>query len=214
MLAVIFCLLGVLVILLVNEVLWRKKALHGELKRKFVHILTIIFVAFWPWLISWKAIQLIGIAMVLVLLVNRQSKTLHYLGSIRQKTYGDVFLALSITACALITDEKIFFAIAMLHVALADGLAAVIGTKFGGKWKYKVFHQTKSVVGTMTFWLMSVFILGTGLPLANSLIAFDHYALLLILLPPTLALVENVAGFGLDNLAVPIVVILALQAAV
>jgi hypothetical protein len=78
-----------------------KKIIHGELKRKLVHIAVTSFVAFWPWIMGWKAIQLIGIAMILVLLVNRQVKVLHYLGGIRQQTYGDVFLALSITTTAL-----------------------------------------------------------------------------------------------------------------
>jgi dolichol kinase len=146
-------------------------------------------------------------------LVNRQIKILHYLGGIRQQTYGDVFLALSITTTALLTNEKIFFAVAILHVALADGLAAIIGTKFGRKFRYKVFGQTKTVIGTMTFWLLSVAILAVGLLPAYDLIPFNHYAALLILLPPILALTENAAVWGVDNLAIPIVVIAALHLA-
>jgi dolichol kinase len=213
MLAVCLCLLGVLFILLINEILWRDKFLHGEMRRKFVHILATIFMAFWPWIISFKAIQLIGIAMVIVLLLNRQFKILHYLGSIRQKTYGEVFLALAVTTTALLTDNKVYFAIALLHVALADGLAAIIGTKYGKNWQYKVFHQTKTIVGSMAFWIVSVLILGFGVPFAQSSIPFDHYSILLLTLPPILVLVENTAALGLDNLAVPIVVVMALQLA-
>jgi dolichol kinase len=213
MLAIILSLAAVLAVLLLDEFLWRRKIIHGELKRKLVHIAVALFVAFWPWIMSWKAIQLIGIAMVLVLLVNRQIKILHYLGGIRQQTYGDVFLALSITTTALLTNEKIFFAVAILHVALADGLAAIIGTKFGRKFRYKVFGQTKTVIGTMTFWLLSVAILAVGLLPAYDLIPFNHYAALLILLPPILALTENAAVWGVDNLAIPIVVIAALHLA-
>jgi dolichol kinase len=213
MLAIILSLAAVLAVLLLDEFLWRRKIIHGELKRKLVHIAVALFVAFWPWIMSWKAIQLIGIAMVLVLLVNRQIKILHYLGGIRQQTYGDVFLALSITTTALLTNEKIFFAVAILHVALADGLAAIIGTKFGRKFRYKVFGQTKTVIGTMTFWLLSVAILAVGLLPAYDLIPLNHYAALLILLPPILALTENAAVWGVDNLAIPIVVIAALHLA-
>jgi phytol kinase len=213
MLAVFLSLLAVLVVLLVDEILWRKKIIHGELKRKLVHIAVTTFVAFWPWFMSWKVIQLIGIAMVLVLLLNRQVKVLHYLGGIRQQTYGDVFLALSITTAALITNERIFFAVAMLHVALADGFAAIIGTKFGRGWQYKVFGQTKTVLGSMTFWITSICILGAGLLAAHSLIPYSNYAALLIILPPVLTLTENVAVLGTDNLAIPIVVIAALNLA-
>jgi phytol kinase len=213
MLAVSLCLLGVLLILLINEALWKDKQLHGEMKRKFAHIFATIFMAFWPWVISYRAIQLIGIAMVIVLLLNRQFKILHYLGGIRQKTYGDIFLALAVTTTALLTDNNVYYAIALLHVALADGLAAVIGTKYGRNWQYKVFHQTKTVLGSMTFWIVSVMILGFGLPFAQNSIPFDHYATLLIVLPPVLTIIENVAALGLDNLAVPIAVIIALQMA-
>jgi dolichol kinase len=213
MLAVILSLFAVFAVLLVNEALWRKKTIHGELKRKLVHITVTTFAAFWPWVMSFKAITLVGIAMVIVLLVNRQLKLLHYLGGIRQKTYGDVFLALALTATALITNQKIFYMVALLHVALADGLAAIIGTKFGSKWQYKVFGQTKTVIGSMTFWLVSLCILGGGLLPAHLLIPVNHYALLLIFLPPILTLVENIAVLGTDNVAVPIAVIIALRLA-
>jgi dolichol kinase len=151
--------------------------------------------------------------MVLVLLVNRQVKVLHYLGGIRQQTFGDVFLALSITTTALITDEKVFFAIAMLCVALADGFAAIIGTKSGRNFRYKVFGQTKTVIGSMTFWIISLSILGGGLLAAHDLVPFTNYAILLVVLPPILTLVENFAIFGVDNLAIPITIVLALHLA-
>ena len=213
MFTIIVSLSAISAVLLIDEILWRKKIIHGELKRKFVHISVTSFVAFWPWIMSWKAIQLIGVVMVLVLLINRQLKVLHYLGGIRQKTYGDVFLALSITTTALLTDEKVFFAIAMLHVALADGLAAIIGTKFGKKWKYKVFGQPKSIIGSMTFWIVSLFILGVGLLAAHSAIPFSNYIILLLVLPPILTAIENLAVLGTDNLAIPVVVVIALQVA-
>jgi dolichol kinase len=211
MLAVILSLLTVLAVLLLDELLWRRKIIHGELKRKLVHIAVTSFVAFWPWIMGWKEIQLIGIAMILILLVNRQIKVLHYLGGIRQQTYGDVFLALSITTTALLTNEKLFFAVAMLHVALADGFAAVIGTKYGRNWAYKIFGQTKTIVGSMTFWVVSLCILGIGLLPAHDLISSNHYIVLLIILPPILTLTENIAVLGIDNLAIPIVAIAVLQ---
>jgi dolichol kinase len=213
MLAVILSLLIVLAVLLIDEYLWRKKLVHGELKRKFVHVVVTVFVAFWPWIMSWKAIQLIGIAMVLVLLVNRQLKILHYLGNIRQKTYGEVFLALAITTSAVLTDSKVFFAVAMLQVALADGLAAIIGTKFGYNWQYKVLNHKKTVIGSMAFWLVSACVLGFGLLPVLGVIPINYYAMLLVFLPPLLTLVENVAVLGTDNLAIPVVTILALQIA-
>jgi dolichol kinase len=89
----------------------------------------------------------------------------------------------------------------------------MIGTKYGRKWSYKVFGQTKTVFGSMTFWIISLCILGIGLLPAHNLIPFSHYALLLVLLPPILTATENLAVWGTDNLAIPMIVLIALQIA-
>ncbi|HLB66329.1 MAG TPA: hypothetical protein VJJ78_01905, partial [Candidatus Saccharimonadales bacterium] len=64
MLAVIACLAGIFAILVIEEIFYKRKILQGEYLRKFVHISAGSFIAFWPWLISWRAIQLIGVLMV------------------------------------------------------------------------------------------------------------------------------------------------------
>lgn len=211
MFAVIVCLAGICAILAAAEVFWRRKILKGEEQRKFVHIGVGVFVAFWPWLISWRSIQLIGFAMLVGVLVNRKQKGLHFSGNIRMEAYGDVGFAVAIILCALLTNEPIFFAIAILHLALADGLAALIGKNFGRNLGYKVFNQHKTVIGTMTFWFMSVCILGIGILFANDIIPFQTYFLLLIALPPILTVLENITLSGLDNITVPMGVIVALQ---
>lgn len=212
MLSIIACLVAIFSILVVAEVLWRAEILKGEYQRKFVHISSASFVAFWPWLISWRAIELIGLGMFLVVLVNHLKHTLHFSGDLRKRSVGGVTLALVITICALMTHVKLFFALAILHTSLADGFAAVTGTRYGEGWGYKVFGQLKTVIGTMTFWLVSLIILGIGLLFAYSSISPHNYILLLLLLPPLLAGLENIAVLGLDNLAVPIAVLLVLKA--
>lgn len=211
MFAVIACLVGVFIILAAAELLWRRKILKGEEQRKFVHIGIGVFAAFWPWLISWRSIQLIGLAMLVGVLINRRQKTLHFSGDIRMDGYGDVCFALAIILTASLTTIPIFFALAIFHLALADGLAAVIGKNFGKDLRYRVFHQPKTVIGSMTFWFISVCILGVGLLFATSLIPFQTYSLLVIGLPPILTILENITGLGLDNVVVPMGVIAALQ---
>jgi dolichol kinase len=44
-------------------------------------------------------------------------------------------------------------------MSLADGLAAVIGTRYGNRQKYLVLGYTKSVLGTLTFFVVSLGIL-------------------------------------------------------
>lgn len=211
MLPILACLGGVFALLVIGELLNRKKILRGDLQRQFLHITVGSFVAFWPWLISLETIAWIGLAMLAVVLLNYRIKLVDLHSGIDRHTYGDVFYALGIIASALITDEKVFFAIAVLTMAIGDGLANVIGQRYGKKWKYQFLGHSKTVIGSMTVWLVSMIVLGVGLLFAQDLVDYSAYATLLLLVPPVLVIVENAAIWGLDNLVVPIVVLLALN---
>lgn len=213
MLAVLFCLAGVLALLIISELLGRKKILRGDPQRQFVHISVGSFIAFWPWLISFKTIALIGAAMLAVVLVNYRVKLIDIYTDVKRRTYGDIFYALAIIFCALLTDEKVFFAIAMLTMAIGDGLANVIGQRYGKKMQYKSLGHSKTVFGSMAIWFVSLFILGVGLLFAHDMVDYSNYVLLLIFVPPTLVVIENASLWGIDNLAVPVAVLVALNLA-
>jgi phytol kinase len=214
MLAVFFCLFGIFVILALSEILGQKKILTGELQRKFVHIASGSFIASWPWLINWQAIAWIGTAMLLFVLLNHRARIVDFHSHRPSHGYGDVFFALAVVAGALITDQKAFFAMAMLTMAWGDGIAGLAGQMYGKHWRYKVFGYTKTIIGTMAIWIVSIYILAAGITLmANSVISYKHYALLVLFLPPLVAAVENLAVNGFDNLVMPILVIGALSLA-
>ncbi len=213
MLAIIACLLGIFGLLIIAELLGKHRLLKGEYHRKFLHIAAGSFIAFWPWLISWRSIQVIGLAMLAVMLANRYVSFLNYLGRVGRATDGDIFFAVAIFLSASLTHNKIFFALAILEVALADGLAAVIGITYGKDWGYKVFKHKKTIIGSMVFWIVTVFIFGTGLLPAHNSISFQNYFLILLLAPPTFTLAENVSILGLDNLVIPLLTILILRSA-
>lgn len=210
MLPVTACLFGVLLVLAVAEILWRKKTLRQEYHRKFVHMGVGMFAAFWPWIISWRAIQFIGLAMAVVVLVDREIRFFKIDRRITRQTYGDILFAIAISLSALLTTNKIFFMIAILLVAIADGMAAIIGQRYGRRWRYKVFGETRSVVGTMAFWLSSFVILGIGLLFVLQPNIYI-YAILLLALPPLLSALENLSVLGLDNIVVSAVTITILK---
>lgn len=211
MLAVIVCLIGVLALMLAAEHIWRRRILVGGNLRKFVHILLGVFIAFWPWLIGWQAIQLISGAMLGAALLVRYVPVFKFAAGLHTANYGDLFFIGAILVCASITTNNIFFALAILELALADGAAAIIGQKYGHPWRYKVLGHTKTVLGSMAFWFITVCLLGVGLLGAHQLIDYRHYALLVIFVPPLLTALENFSVFGLDNLTVPITLLLILE---
>ena len=211
MLKAALCLIGIVLIVCVAEVLYRRKILRGEYQRKFIHITSGTFIAFWPWLISFKSIEVAGALLVVGSVINHWLKAFHYSSDLNRHTYGDIFFALAILLTSLATHNKLFFALAILNMALADGLAAVVGQKYGKNWRYMILTHTKTVIGSMTFWLISLCIFGVGL--LFSPVLMPHYFLLILLLPPLLAILENFPGLGSDNIFVPIVVVLILNLA-
>lgn len=211
MLAVIACLAGLFVLLVITEILGERKILKGEYLRKFFHITAVSFIAFWPWLISWSDIKLLALVIVFVMLAGRHLGLLSYHGRVKRITYGDIFLAIAILICAFIAHNKVFFAIAILEIALADGLAAVAGLSYGKRWSYKVFGYTKSVIGTMVFWIVSIEILTAGMLAAHDVFSYGDYYYLLLFMPPVLTIMENLAVLGIDNLIIPLLTIAILR---
>ena len=84
----------------------------------------------------------------------------------------------------------------------ADVLAAVVGLQYGKASQYKVFVHTKSIIGTMTFFVVSWAILLSysefgGHGLSIGLVAFGTIVATVL---------ENLGSLGFDNLMVPLFV--------
>jgi len=211
MLNLIICIIGLGVLLLLAEWLGEHKILKGEYQRKFLHITSGAFIASWPWLISWRTIQVVSLLMLVIMAANHYFGLFNYHKRIGRVSYGDIFLGLAVLLSSVLTHNKIFFALAILEVAVADGLAALAGNSYGKEWTYKVLGYKKTLIGTMVFWIATVSILTPGLLAAHDIFSFKDYYYLLLLLPPALTLVENVAVFGVDNLIIPVFLILVLR---
>lgn len=200
----------VLVILLLSELGWRKHWLHGEVGRKFVHVTVGTFVAFWPYFLGWTEIRLLSLAFFVVVLTTMHLGLFRAIGSVQRPTYGEIFFALSVGLLTLITESKGVYAAAILQMALADGFAAIVGGRYGTQNKYHLFGRTKSIVGSMTFFVISLSLL-----IGYSLFSIAGLEWQLVMVTALLAtLLENVAALGFDNLLVPLVVGIMLQSSV
>jgi phytol kinase len=205
--ALIFTALIILCLLVGNEVWFRNHKTHSELSRKFIHITVGSFVAFWPYFMSWNEIRLLSLAFLLVVGFSRYFKLFKAIHSVARPTWGEVYFAVAVGAISFITQTKWVYAVALLQMSLADGLAAVIGVKYGKASNYKVAGQTKSFAGTATFILVSFVILAVfnfyG-PTAINLLTMAGLSI-------AAGIVENLGAFGLDNLLVPILIAIVLK---
>lgn len=204
--SIFLTILAVFVILVLNELLWRGRDVHGEFSRKFVHVSVGSFVAFWPFYLSWNQIKLLGLAFLIAVLISKRLKLFQAIHSVQRPTLGEAFFALSVILVALMTNNKWIYMASLLQMSLADGLAAVIGIRYGVGQSYLVFDHTKSVVGTLTFFVVSISILLTYVHFSHVSIGTDR----LIITSLIASALENVAVFGLDNLFVPLFVALLL----
>lgn len=150
---------GIGICLIFGEILWRKRILKGEYARKFVHITSASFVAFWPLFLSNIEIALVSLLFIFALILTKKLKLFRSLRSVRRATYGEIWYALGIGVSALVFSDASVFAVAVLTMALADGFAAVVGVALGKKaGQFKIYGQRKSFFGSLTFMAISFFI--------------------------------------------------------
>lgn len=192
----------VLAILMISEWGWRQGWLRGEAGRKFVHITVGSFVAFWPFFLTWTDIRILSIAFLAVVLISQYFRVFHAIHSVQRPTYGEVWFALIVGFLTVITHDKGIYAAAILQMSLADGFAAVVGTHYGRENKYHLLGHAKSVVGTATFFVISL-----GILVGYSWWSTAGLAWPMIFLDAVVATaIENFTALGFDNLLVPLVV--------
>jgi phytol kinase len=202
MLAMIIVSVTVFWLILVGEYIARIFPKYPEFTRKFVHITVGSFVAFWPLILSWNQIVLMSIAFVAVVSVSKYFHIFSSIHGIKRATWGEVYFGAVVGIIALVTQDGWIYMAALLHMSLADGFAAVVGMRYGKGYQYSVLGSLKSVVGTITFFVISLAILIFYAQHDN--FAAGYLPLLSLALCATA--LENAGMRGLDNLTVPLVV--------
>jgi phytol kinase len=210
MIAIALAVLPVFLLLVTTEYLWRTNRLRGESARKLIHIVVGSYVAFWPFFISFEMIQLISAAFLLVVAVSLKLNIFRAIHGVARQTWGEVLFAVGIGLVAVLTDEPWIFAACILHLSVADGLAALTGLKWGKKTTYTINGYKKSLIGTGVFWLCSLVI--TAVAIYHLPYLQLESRNLLLWLPLTTAFTENIGFGGTDNVLVPLIVYLGLTA--
>lgn len=200
--------LVIFLLLVLSEVLWRNAKIKGEFARKFVHILAGSFIAFLPFWTSYGWVALLALGFIAANLLNRYTRLFHAIHAITRRSWGDLLFGVGILGAAMLRPNKWLFAGAILQVALADGMAATVGTRYG-KQGYKLFDHKKSLIGTATFYLFSLTII-VAITVPPGVLAGNRLAVLIIV-PFVMTILENVSSYGTDNLTLPLGFLLLLR---
>ena len=185
----------------------RKRWPHQkEWSRKVVHIGTgaVVLLA-WAFAIP-RDLALGAAALVTVgTALNHHFRLLPAVEDVGRHSYGTIAYGASITILLALfwPQQPLPVAAGVLVMACGDGLAGLVGPQINSP-RWRIFGQTKSLAGTaamaLTSWIVLVLLIGvaqaTGAP-APSLVAAAVIAVAATGL-------EQLSGFGFDNLSVPL----------
>ncbi|QLE58279.1 diacylglycerol/polyprenol kinase family protein [Nostoc sp. TCL26-01] len=177
----------------------------SEIVRKIVHIGAghVILIAWW---LDIPASVGIGASVVasIVTLLSYIFPLLPGINSVGRRSLGTFFYAVSVgilVAWFWHIEQPQYAAIGMMVMAWGDGLAALIGQRFG-KHKYRVFGAQKSWEGSLTMALFSYLVCSLILlgVIGN---VWQTWTVSLIVAVVATSL-EAFSFLGIDNLTVPI----------
>ena len=192
-------------IVVTSELLHRYTDTKPEHVRKVVHIGTgnVIILAWLLDLPAWVGI-ISGVLAGIVTLISYRLPILPGVNSVGRKSLGTFFYAVSIgvlTAIFWQLNLPHYAVIGILTMAWGDGLAAIIGQKFG-KHPYTIVGNTKSWEGTSTMLVVSYAIVSIVLFSVHG----NMWQTWVVGIPVAIVAtgVESIAQWGLDNLTVPL----------
>jgi phytol kinase len=204
---------GVSLVLLAAEYLWQTNRFHkAEVSRKFVHILAGVFIASWAFFMPFWLIRALSLLLLMGVFVTKRLRLFNSIHHVSRPTYGTYLFPIGIWLSALFATTDWVYVAAILHLSLADGFAALVGTRFlkHRKHKYNVFGQPKTIMGTATFYVFSLLI--TAAVVLYDQPVYNAVAMGLIFwLPLSTTLLENLGVYGTDNVLIPMLVVIVLN---
>jgi phytol kinase len=198
-------------VLLAGVELWQRRArLSAEVPRKVVHIGSAVLAAGLAFILDPAEIVVLGLGFALFMLISRRFGLLPSVHGVARSTRGEIFFPLGVAALALVAHDRAQFVYGVLVLGLADGLAGVIGERYGRR-RLSLAGSEKSVEGSATFFVVAA-VIGTAALLAAGSPPATALAVA-VLAAGVLTGVELSLRGGLDNLCVPVAAALLLQLA-
>jgi dolichol kinase len=195
----------VAILLIISEKILDK---YPEGSRKFLHIMTGNIAFLLPVFVTKEVMAFLAAGPFILFTFLMSPYT--PIKKIRGKTsaaghgMGLVYYSITWTILAyLFFDNMVVIAIGILSMSYGDGLASVIGIKFGKK-KYKVLGDEKSYVGSFSMFIFTFITMIIALFYYNINVTF-YVILVLLLIAFIASIVEGLTPKGLDNLTVPFV---------
>lgn len=190
-----------------SQVLHRFKQ-DPELVRKVVHIGTghVLLIAWWLHIPLWLCLTA-GILFSAIALFSHYTSILPMLNNVGRKTYGIFYYALSITILvAFLWDSHPQYAvIGVMVMSWGDGMAALIGKRFG-KHTFIYMGNQRSLEGSFAMFATSLLVMLCIFGFTHGICLNDLLNDLKVTIPVAAiaAMLEAFSPGGTDNLSVPL----------
>ncbi|MEY3296874.1 MAG: hypothetical protein RLZZ597_134 [Cyanobacteriota bacterium] len=183
----------------------RYTSANPEITRKIVHIGAgqVILLAWWLQTPAWMGISA-SVLFSMVALLSYRYPILPGINGVGRHSLGTFFYATSIgllTAAFWPIDLPQYAALGILVMTWGDGLAALVGQRFGHH-PYKILGSTKSWEGSLTMLMMSFMV--SLLILVFTAGSTASILLIAALVALAATVLETLSFYGLDNLTVPL----------
>jgi phytol kinase len=212
----IIFLIAILMLLIFNEMVYRRLHPEGEITRKLAHFLATLSTISFPYLFDnhWYVLAL-AIIFFTVLFISRKGRYLKSIHGISRRSVGSFILPISIYLTFLVSytfDNKFLFILPILILAICDPMAGILGMNlqiYNHQIRIFRWKLNKTSTGSISFFISCYII---------SVIALYYYRMAFDPKTFWLALIIAVAGTltemfswkGTDNLSIPISVLLVL----
>ena len=191
-------------IILAVQILFHFKLIVGEYSRKLTHILIALWMSLWAFWLTPNEITFLGLGLLFGIFLAQRLKLFNSIFGVNRITYGEAMFVIGIIMTAILFKNPTVYALAVINLGVADGFAAIIGTRYASK-KYDVFGSTKSLIGMMTSFIIVV-LSGT----LFWILAVDYQPNLIFMFTHIISTGAVVSGLefvsfrGLDNLTIPL----------
>ncbi len=200
------------------EWLYHVKKIHVEITRKIVHmgsgLLVLLFPIFFS--IQWYVLLICG-SFQLILVLSMNYGYLKSINAVKRKTYGSIVYPMVVYLVYLAwyysgsrqhgaIQSYVYFYLPILIMAFCDPIAALAGRHYP-LLKFKSLN--KSLGGTLAFWALA-FLLSCAFLLYSQLFSSKDITWVAIFIATVASLTELFSRKGLDNLFIPIVVLISM----
>ena len=209
-------LIGIVLLLIFNELIYRRYKPSGEVTRKFAHFSSVLATVPFPYIFPthWY-ILVLALLFAALLFITRNGNQLKSIHDVGRKSIGSYLLPLSIYLTFLISNlsgDMFIYILPMLILAVCDPMAAILGINiqtYNGRIKLFGKKLNKTWLGSGAFLISSFVISIIALYFHRGIFDIKTFWLAMAVAVITM-FAELIAWRGSDNLSIPLSAVLVL----